>query len=884
MLQIRIIFLFFLFFSNLYSVNFITRDINNTTLNPSGTDFPTNLGYFKYYKALPKQIDLPILTNKNMSSYHDKKHLFVGYGVDSLMDVNASQCKIIKFHGKETRACFPWWEIDRVYQCSNSKPITNDVLDRVAKETHPPKMVHICQKWSAPVIKKGGLVTCTAYYDKNKGPDCETNPTQAKCLVNNCSAHIRNDCTFQKFLYGAKINIQYPKLKDIPPNRMAYQNINGSSLSYVDRFMKLGTLVYKCPDTTDISQKKCLKQKNILMFPAMCKPDNPKTPQYDAIWKYCNTSNYKIVDGKYIFTDTCSPSETADGIAKQIQCTTDVCTNELQCIKPVYADLNNTKIVTCKNLKRLKEPCKDVYDLYHSNNKLYKLVYTPEGNPVFSQDGKCYIAVETGYLYDNPFEKDPNCIRVSNPDEETSKAQVHMQAGGMLDDDIFVIKNTGMDTFQKIYCNQQHDEKGASIRYSYNFSGYKTTGYKEVHYMKYDTSGDLISAKTINIDVVKNSSSETETKINLVATSEVTVEENKPLLFYIDTVRGVQSVKINPIYNKNRNNLIEMTQTQIKSGGGIVYKSYMGTTLKCIDNNGHFKFDGSYEVSPGDVISMQRATENDNGGCRPFTCGRTNFASSAVQIGGYTVADQAYPKDGDYEYYPHTIKGCYGAGCYNIWEDTLFSVSLLFPYAGRYKLEFVSLSGDTVAVVYLSDKDFQKIAQTTNGRLQLRLGSTVVNKDQNGYYNTKLLDSSLFGNINPNTYGFNSNTYENNSTILGACLDDMAEVGCGVHGNHALKDSISNKNLLLSTPINNKQFCTGSNCINVPEPRKDFVQEHAIDHIIITNYTDNKVINIKLVYPLAQMNQIYISKLDLYRKLAYECYKDKYEQCINQSN
>jgi len=883
MLQIRIIFLFILFLSNLYSVNFITRDTNNSSLNPSGTDFPTNLGYFKYYKILPKQIDLAILTKKDMSSFHNKKHLFIGYGVDPLMDVNTSQCKIIKFHGKESRVCFPWWRIDRVYQCDNSKPVTNDVLDRVVKETHPPKMVHICEKWSNPVVKKGGLATCTAYYDKNKYPDCETNPQQAKCLVNNCSAHIKNDCTFQKFLFGAKTNIAYPKLKAIPPNRMAYQNINGSKLSYDTRFVRLGTLVYKCPDTVDTSKAKCLKEKNVIMFPAICKEDNPKTPQYDAIWKYCDTSKYKIVDGKYIFTGTCSPSETADGKAKQIQCTTDVCTNELRCVKPVYADLNNTKDITCNHLKRLKEPCKDVYDLYHSHNNLYKLVYTPDGTPIFDQNGKCYINVQTGYLYDNPFEKDKNCIRVSNPDEETSKSEVYMEAAGSLDDDIFVIKGTGTSTFQKIYCNQQHDEKGASLRYSYDFSGYTTTGYKELHYMEYDTSGNLVSKKVIIIDVVNNDSSGTYTKINLAASTTVEVKKNTPLSFYIDTIRDIQSIKINPIYNENINYLKEMTQTQIKSGGGVVYKDYMGTTLKCIDNDGHFNFKGTYEVSPGDVISVQRATENDNGGCRPFSCGRTNFASSAVIIGGYTVANQAYPAYGDYKYYPHT-KGCYGVGCYPIWEDTSFSVSLLFPYAGRYKLEFISLDGDTVAVVYLNNKDFQKIAQTTNGRIQLRLGSTVVNKDRNGFYNTKLLDSSLFGNIKPNTYGFNSNNYENNTTILGACLDDLAEVGCGVHGQYALKNSISNKNLLLSTPINNHQTCGGGNCISVPEPRLDFVENHAIDHIIITNYTNSRVINIKLVYPLAQMNQIYISKLDLYRKLAYECYKDKYEQCLSKSN
>ena len=876
--------LFTLLTVTLNATVFIEREIAKDERNATKTDLPSKLGYFKYYEALPETIHLPIISNADMGKYKNVKYFFVGYGVDPLVDVNMSQCKKVRIAGKETRVCLPWWKIERVYECNNTKEHTNKLFDDLAKKSHPPKMVTICEEWGDDkIVHKRGRVTCTAYYDKNRDPECEKNPTMAKCLVNNCSLKIRKECTFKEYLLGAKVNSSYPKLKAMPPDKMALQDINDSDIVDEERYIRLGTLVYDCPDTIDETKKYCKKEKTVIMFPVICKQDDPKTPEYDAIWKYCPTDNYKIVNGEYQFYGKCLASETEDGKEKPITCTSNVCVDELTCTEPVYKDFNDTKTITCDHLKRKRKPCSEVYDVAHSDNDLYKVVYDGDGNPVIEKDGKCYISVQTGYTLDNPFEKDPGCLRVSDPREQVATASVYIETQGSLDDDIFIIKHTGIDTFEKIYCNQQHNEQGNNnMKFTYEYT-YDSTGNKEVKYKEYDTGNNLVKEGRLVVKVIDTYDPQAVTSLDLTSGNMYVVEKGKSITFYLNTSKTITNITINPdAYNQQTYRTMD---NSYQFQPHTVEKAYMDSSLICLDNNGHYVYpdqgeSGVHSVSPGDVISVQRATEDEIKGCGYFNCGRTHFTASPVMIGNYEVAPRMHPAQGDYVYYP-VYSGCYGGGCFPLWENTLGSLSLLFPYAGRYELKFMTNDGKVVADVVLDEKDFQKIAKSANGRMQLRLGATVVNKDANGYYNTNLLDTSLFNMdlSNINTPGFDSNKYENNATILAACLDNMAEVGCGVNGKKSLKDFISTRALTTSKVFNVQQRCGQGNCIDVPEPRLDYVKKHAIDHIIITNYKAQKVVKVQLVYPLTLMNQIYISKLDLYENLSYECYKDEYEEC-----
>ena len=87
-----------------------------------------------------------------------------------------------------------------------------------------------------------------------------------------------------------------------------------------------------------------------------------------------------------------------------------------------------------------------------------------------------------------------------------------------------------------------------------------------------------------------------------------------------------------------------------------------------------------------------------------------------------------------------------------------------------------------------------------------------------------------------------------------ACLkDDFLEIGGGVWGGHDSK--------------------TGTKaCQNAPTTN-DYIKEHAIYSILVVDLLTGNTTPIEMVYPLAYVNRVFVSKLKIYEKRKYRCYK-----------
>jgi hypothetical protein len=239
-------------------------------------------------------------------------------------------------------------------------------------------------------------------------------------------------------------------------------------------------------------------------------------------------------------------------------------------------------------------------------------------------------------------------------------------------------------------------------------------------------------------------------------------------------------------------------------------KAYNGDMLQCIDNNGNYTFNQTVNIETTDIVSVQEATENENATGTPFSLGRTHYSSTEVVIDGVEVAPKTFSSD--FPSYPRQDTHL------KLWDNTLGTLSILFPFAGAYEIYFYNKNQVEVAKSTLDIEDFKSITQ--NSSLQLKLG-------QNMPLATGISDST-------------------------AARDDMwVEWGGGVFGGKSSK--------------------TGG---AVSSPLDDYVKENAVTSIIIKDLLTNSIIPIQLVYPLAYPNRVFISKLKVYEYRQYRCYND----------
>ena len=229
-----------------------------------------------------------------------------------------------------------------------------------------------------------------------------------------------------------------------------------------------------------------------------------------------------------------------------------------------------------------------------------------------------------------------------------------------------------------------------------------------------------------------------------------------------------------------------------------------GKTLQCIDNNGNYKFDKTVGINAMDIVSVQQATENENGGASPMSS-RTHYRSTDVTIDGVLVAPSAYTSN-----FPHYPRN----GSYlKLFENSLGTLSLLFPFSGAYKLYFYDQSGLLMADAVINGEDFEAMGDRGNKRL--------------------LLGNSMKVVVSGNT----------------CKTDHFANWGGGVYGG--------------------KNSLTGSSCAT---PNDTYEKNHKVWYILVKDLLTGAVTKVDLVYPLAYPNRVFVSKLKLREKRKYRCY------------
>ena len=254
-------------------------------------------------------------------------------------------------------------------------------------------------------------------------------------------------------------------------------------------------------------------------------------------------------------------------------------------------------------------------------------------------------------------------------------------------------------------------------------------------------------------------------------------------------------------------------QQHNQNAGSKLNLPELGGEVQCIPNNGDYSFSDRYSIQKSDILSIQQATEDENGGATSFSS-RTSYSSSKVLMDGVEAVPEVYP--GNFPHYPNHD------GYLNLWENTLGSLGLMFPYAGSYKLYFYTEDGRSMDTKTIGLADFEAIG--SHGFKQLFLAEDM--------------------DIAPTLDDTNTSTL---------CLhDDFVDYGGGVYGGKA---SIS-----------------GATCQS-PSTGNTYQINHAIKRVVIKDLISGTITTIPLVYPLGYPNRVFISKLKLYENRIYHCYK-----------
>lgn len=258
-------------------------------------------------------------------------------------------------------------------------------------------------------------------------------------------------------------------------------------------------------------------------------------------------------------------------------------------------------------------------------------------------------------------------------------------------------------------------------------------------------------------------------------------------------------------------------QQHNRNNGSSLNLPALGGVVSCIANNGFYQFEKKINIKTGDIISIQQATEMEDFGWYSFQK-RTHYSSSKVIIDGEESTPEMYPKN--FPYYPKNQIYI------PLWESTLGSLTILFPYAGSYTLLFFREDGSLVVKKDLSEETFS--------------GLNIVN------YKQLFLAEDI-----PIAPTLNSSDLNSTETL---CLkDDFTEYGGGVHGQKGSK--------------------TGLPCQS-PSEGNTYQINNAIKRVIIKDNLTDLYTEVPLVYPLGYPNRVFISKLKVYEKRLYHCYEN----------
>lgn len=763
-----------LVFQSLHAANPNTAtrlDWNMIETNTSVSSVPSNVKYFQYFDVLPDDITMPIYKNMNLSTVAGKK-LFVGYGT---VDPDGNMCRYFPELGRTE--CLPWWRIEREYAIPETNATTiTDFLQNLTM-LYPPKNIQYCREWKTMEEIAGGKVTCTSYYDKRKSVECLANPMQSQCYVDQCSNGIKTSCEY----IGSEEGDTTTLIRPVVGN-------NGVPVGS-DMIVGLKTHQYTCPSGY-MPGKECNDWIYGVTYPFECKAPT-SVELRDGEYKYCDTNPKPYFDNTGTLVGFTSDDKCSDGFKLDGS----VGPNGKQRLCPV----NNYS----QTQKVCEDPIIQVESSIGSQTIQQKRTFDDHETSVLFGD-------EVGDI----FASDPLCLRLNTVEGARQKdISVRITGTGYLDDDIYIFTHKSNGSYNKIYCNMQHNEASAgnAKKWVTDFSGYTSTGSKTITATLTMDTGEISTiSKTIQI---VSSGGLNNGSIDLSAAGALSVDRNTSFTTIAYSPAPVVSVKFDFGYGIEKNGVVDASSVS------MVNKNYAGDTLQCIDNDGNYNFDQTVSIKSSDVVSVQQASEAENA-TKEHMFARNHFRSTPLTIHGVSAAPATFPAN--YPAYP-----THGGGWLKTWDNALTNLSIMFPFAGAYEI-FVyggasEYENKLLSQATLTIDDFKDMP--SNGYMQLKLGRTM--------------------QLSPGmTDGNTSN----------ACReDDLVDWGGGVW----------------SCPNGSKGDMSGCSA-----PDDTHSKANSAYNVVVKDLLTGTVTPIHLVYPLPYPNRIFISRLNVVENRKYRCYNE----------
>jgi len=265
----------------------------------------------------------------------------------------------------------------------------------------------------------------------------------------------------------------------------------------------------------------------------------------------------------------------------------------------------------------------------------------------------------------------------------------------------------------------------------------------------------------------------------------------------------------------NTHNVVYCNQQHNENAGSRLNLPEFGGVIQCIDNDGTYSFKKRVNIKVEDIVSIQQSTENENDRSIDSFSLRAGYVSSKVLIDGIETTPEVYRSNFPY----HAGSG----NALNIWENTLGSLTLLFPYSGSYTLYFFTDSGELIVKKEINGDDFNALGDVGYKQLFLAKDMEIA----------PTLDAS------------------NEETL---CLDDdWVDYGGGVQ---------NGKNSKYGTPCQR------------PSAGNSYQKSKAIKRVAVRDNLTGSITIVPLVYPLGYPNRVFVSKLKLYEDRVYNCYEE----------
>lgn len=375
----------------------VTNEGENEFLTESYEAEPHWLGIFKlglnepYKDQLGRNVSYFNFSREDESWAATLSHVLKAGDYWFKTSENESRKCVVEFESEDykrpVKVCAPWWSIERRYRRppesrymvesvdENGDPTMVDI--RTFNQADYPIRLKVCTE-RQPLPPNADpdatiTVTCNSYYDVTRSPQCQQNPEQDLCFVNECRGSIINACTLID-------------TEDAPKGygKMMVIDENGQE-TYIRGQVDVKMHKYECSAYTTSSP--CLTYSDVTMLPQPCPNDtiDPNDPESRPIRVYGSAQRAQY-DNNGSLTGLQGKCPSGDLV--------DV---------PIDVLVRNTRV------------CKE-YD-WIENERLWS-------ERCLTERAYSDVTVSTSLTEHDAYEDDPMCVRLNNivdaqPDRET---------------------------------------------------------------------------------------------------------------------------------------------------------------------------------------------------------------------------------------------------------------------------------------------------------------------------------------------------------------------------------------------------------------------------------------------------------------------------------